>query len=771
MERRPFLLSRWWVQGALLTFLFGFTVLGILAAIVYIEQPPIPAKVVTDDGRLLYTEQDVFEGMGVFQRYGLMQYGSVYGHGAYLGPDFTAAYLRLAALEMIAGQKERGLPPEQAQAVVASELRTNTYDPETGILTLGPDRASAHDVLVAHYQEVFGRERTEGGLQAKLIPTGREVERLVAFFGWTAWTATAQRPGTDHSYTNNWPPEPLVGNVLTGQALTWSAVSIIGLLGGMGLILFFFGRYDWLGWGKRSWPLQFRPVQEVALTPAQRVLVWFLLVGAVLFLLQTLMGGLLAHYRSEPDGFYGFDVSKFFPYNLARTWHLQLSIFWVSLSFLATGIFLAPLVAGEEPRGQARLSLLLLGLLVVVVGGTLIGTFLSITGRMGDSTWYWLGDQGWEYLDLGRLWQILLVVGLAFWVAILVRGLRPALRREAQGNLPWLFFYSALAIPAFYAVGLLATRDQGFVVIDFWRFWVVHLWVEDFLELFTTVMVATIFVLLGMVREKTAVRVIYLDIILYSAGGVVGSMHHLYFSGSPSIHMALGATFSALEVIPLLLLTLEAWAFMRSGESSLAERGHPHKWAVMFLIAVGFWNFLGAGIFGFLINLPVVSFYQIGTGLTANHAHTSMMGVYGMLAIGLLLFCLRYQTHPDRWTDRPAKISFWSLNVGLAWMSTVNLFPVGLVQLYHSVSVGYYEARSIDFLQSPLINTLEWLRLPGDALFIVGGVLPLFWVCVRGILHPNPGRIAIGETELHRHFTQPVPASMPQAPSTDLPPE
>jgi nitric oxide reductase subunit B len=257
------------------------------------------------------------------------------------------------------------------------------------------------------------------------------------------------------------------------------------------------------------------------------------------------------------------------------------------------------------------------------------------------------------------------------------------------------------------------------------------------------------FVLLGVVHQRTALRVIYLDIILYSLGGVIGTMHHLYFSGTPVAHLALGATFSAMEVIPLLLLTLEAWSFIKSGEQKTLERYHVHRWAVWFLVSVGVWNFLGAGVFGFLINLPVVSYYEIGTALTANHGHTAMMGVYGMLAAGLLLFCLRYLTSAERWSDRAAKISFWSLNIGLAWMAFANLFPLGIVQLYYAVDTGYWYARSLDFLNLPWVNVLEWARLPGDALFIVGGALPLVWLCWQALRYPNPRRIE-AESELPR---------------------
>jgi nitric oxide reductase subunit B len=432
-----------------------------------------------------------------------------------------------------------------------------------------------------------------------------------------------------------------------------------------------------------------------------------------------------------------------------RTWQVQLAIFWVSASFLATGIFIVPLIAGREPRGQGALTIVLLIAVAIVVFGSLAGEYAGARGWLGDGIWHWFGHQGWEYLDLGRFWQILLIVGLFLWVLMLFRGLSGTLREQHFGNMPWMLFYAALAIPAFYAVGLLASPHASFVVNDFWRFWVVHLWVEDFLELFTTVVVAYMFVLLGVVREATALRVIYLDIILYSLGGVIGTMHHLYFSGTPVAHLALGATFSAMEVIPLLLLTLEAWSFIKTGEQKTLERYHLHRWAVWFLVSVGVWNFLGAGVFGFLINLPVVSYYEIGTALTANHAHTSMMGVYGMLAAGLLLFCLRYLMRPDRWSDRAAKLSFWSLNIGLAWMAFVNLFPLGIVQLYYAVDTGYWYARSVDFIKLPWVNVLEWVRLPGDALFIIGGVVPLVWLCWQALRYPNPRRIE-AETELPR---------------------
>jgi len=735
--KRDLLISKSWIQAIIVVGLFGFLILGILAYRTYTDEPPIPARVLGPTGELLFTGEDVTAGQEVFLKNGLMQYGSIFGHGAYLGPDFTADYLHRAALISIEGSG--GSSGNEREKTIV-DFKTNRYDAASGSLNFSAAQAEAFNKLIPYYGDFFSTPDTRNGLRPSAITDPRQIRQLTAFFAWSAWTATALRPNLNYSYTNNWPPEPLVGNQPTADTMLWSVLFLIALLGGTGLLLAAFGRWNFLGWhGKEDQRLSFRPPNDVALTPAQRSCAWFFLVMAGMFLIQTFLGGATEHYRAELSNFFGLDLARLLPFNIARTWHLQLSLLFVSTAFLAAGIFLVPMITGREPRRQHWLSYGLLVALAVVVVGSLAGEYAGIRGWI-QTGWSWFGNQGFEYLDLGRFWQILLTTGLFFWAILIFRGLRARLNTERVGNMPWLFFFSALSIPAFYAVGLLARTNSHFTTTDFWRFWVVHLWVEDFLELFTTILVAYMFVLLGVVSERVALKVVYLDIILYSIGGVVGSMHHVYFSGEPAIHMAMGAFFSAAEIIPLTFLTLESWSFLQLGtqQHSPTRASFPHFWAVMFLAAVGFWNFLGAGIFGFLINLPIVSYYEIGTALTANHSHASMMGVYGMLAIGLALFCLRYIVPEKLWSDRAAKISFWSLNIGLAWMVFATLFPLGLLQLYHSVSVGYFDARSMSYISNQTNAFLEWLRLPGDAVFIVGGVLPILYLAWLGVWRPKP---------------------------------
>jgi nitric oxide reductase subunit B len=739
--RRSMIVSPAWMQGMLLTFVVGFAILGYLALRVYEEHAPVPVRVVDETGREILTGDDIVQGQEAFLTYGLMQFGSVYGHGAYLGPDFTADYLHRQAELMIRSYGGGGEAAER----VRRELQANRYDPASGTLVWSDGQVRAFEELQQRYEEEFlNRKQSGAGLGPGAIPDRAETRRITAFIAWTAWTASARRPGYTYSYTNNWPPESLVGNQLTEEAVTWSVLSLIALLGGIGLVLGAYGRYSGLlGWhGMEERRLRFVPPDQVPLTPAQRSTAWFFFAVAALLLVQTLLGGATAHYHADDGSFFGFDLARVLPYNLTRTWHLQLALFVVSAAFLAGGIFLAPLVAGREPRGQGFLSYLLLVALVVVVVGSLLGEAASYHGLLQGADRPFFGAQGWEYLDLGRFWQILLVGGMVLWLVIVYRGLRSRLAGESFGNLPYLFFYSALSIPLFYAVGLACRSQSNFAIGDFWRFWVVHLWVEDFLELFTTIMVAFIFVLLGVVSEKTALRVIYLDAILYSVGGVVGTMHHFYFSGGPAVHMALGAFFSAAEVIPLTFLTVEAWTFLHLGARQEVTGGvarFPHRWAVLYLVAVGFWNFLGAGVFGFLINLPMVSYYEIGTQLTANHGHAAFAGVYVMLSLALLVFALRYLMRPEDWNDRWVGFSFWALNLGLAWMVFFNLFPIGVLQLGDSVANGYWHARSIEFFRDHAL--IEWLRLPGDVLFIAG-VVPLVLLTARAVWRPRPAPVA-----------------------------
>jgi nitric oxide reductase subunit B len=746
MPREEF--SSWWKNSVIVVMILGFSVLIGLAVKSYKDAPPIPERVVDPAGTMVLKADDILSGQEVFLKYGLMENGTVWGHGGYLGPDFSAKYLHqqtLDSYDLLARQKFNSawtsLAPEQQDVIqgeVARDVRENRYDAATGVLTLSLAQAYSLEKQQEQWSQFLSSPMDSFGLPAKYIQDPAELRQLTAFFFWTAWASGTNRPGKDFSYTNNFPYDLAVGNVPTHAAILWSALSLIALLGGTGLVLFAFGRFDFLGWRKNEH--EHPQLLSITLKDSQMAVLKYFVVAALLFLGQAFFGGAIAHYRAEPGDFYGFDISAWLPSNIIRTWHLQLAIFWVATSFMAGGLWLASTVNGKELKGQVFGIHFLFTALVIVVVGSMLGEWLGINRLLGG-LWFWLGHQGWEYLDLGRAWQLLLIVGLLIWLVLISRAVLPVRNDPEKGQISSLFLYAAIAIPLFYIPALFFGSRTNFTVVDMWRFWIIHLWVEGFFELFVTTMVALMFFLLKMVSRTTALRVVYLDALLYLGSGIIGTGHHWYWTGQSHVAMAFSAVFSALEVVPLTLLTLDAWDFISLSNRDCKICGKkvalPHKWTFYFLMAVGFWNFLGAGVFGFLINLPIVSYFEVGTLLTPNHGHAAMMGVFGMLGVALMVFAFREASSEKEWRSigKLVGISFFGLNAGLLLMVITNLFPGGVYQLYDVLVNGYWHARSPEFLTEGLMHTIEWLRLPADAIFIGLGCGPLalagVWVYAR----------------------------------------
>jgi len=724
-------LSHWWKVASLVTMALGFAILILLTIKAYQDAPPIPDRVVDPAGNTIYTAADVAAGQQVFLKHGLMDNGTIWGHGGYLGPDFSAQYLHDWALDIAErgaqdtfGSAYANLDAQQRAAIdggVATVLHQNRYDAATGVLTVSAADAESFRRQIGVWTDYFKDPAKNGGLKTATVSDPDELRQLTAFFAWAAWGSVAERPGTGHSYTSNFPYDPLAGNQPTPGALIYSGISFIVLLAGTALVLLAFGRFDYLGWHRREGPPH---TEALTVNDAQRATLKFMGVAAVLFLGQVLIGGGVAHYRAEPGDFYGIDLSQLLPSNLLRTWHLQLAILWIATAYIGGALFVAAMLGGTHPRGQRNAINLLFGAVVIVAVGSLLGEWAGLLQWLG-SLWFWLGNQGWEFLEIGRFWQFLLVIGLLFWCWLLWRELAPARRDPERRGLANFFLIAAAAIPVFYVPALFFGSTTHYTVVDTWRFWIIHLWVEGFFELFVTVVVGVIFYQLGLVARNTALRAIYIDVILVFGGGLVGTGHHWYFTGQSELNMALSSSISALEVVPLILLTLDAWGFVKLTR----PEGAPfrHKWAAYFLMAVGFWNFTGAGIFGFLVNTPIVSYFEMGTNLTPNHGHAAMMGVFGMLGVALMVFVLRESVAEPVWQrlEKYVRCSFFGLNIGLAMMVVLSLFPSGIAQVSDVLHNGYWHARSLAYTAGALPRFLEWMRLPGDLVFILFGAVPI----------------------------------------------
>ena len=727
-------MRRLWISFVLVL-LVSFTILGWIGTRINSEKPPIPERVVTTDGTVLIDSGQIESGQNVWQSMGGMEVGSIWGHGSYVAPDWSADWLHREATFILGkwsvadfGTEYARLSGEQQaqlQGRLTTLMRTNTYDPETKAITLSPIRAEAFQVNCEHYVDVFSNGKPEYAIPKGAITDSERLRNLSTFFFWTSWAASTNRPDDTISFTNNWPYEPLVGNRPTGETVVWTGVSIIMLLAGISAMVWWYAARK----SEEEAPLipAADPLGQWVATPSQKATVKYFWTVSALILVQMLLGVVTAHYGVEGDGFYGFPLSQWLPYSVTRTWHVQMGLFWIATAWLAAGLFIGPLVSEHEPRGQRLGVNLLFAALLLVVVGSLAGEWMSIHNKMSDAVSFYLGHQGYEYVDLGRVWQLALFVGLLLWLFLMIRVLLPALKRPGEAKqLVTLLAVATAAIALFYGAGLTWGRHTHLSMVEYWRWWVVHLWVEGFFEVFATTVIAFFFMRLHLIRPGVAAAAALMSATIFLSGGIIGTCHHLYFSGTPTLALAWGSVFSALEVVPLVLVGFDAMEDLRRSRST--KWVQRYKWPIYFFISVAFWNMIGAGLFGFMINPPIALYYMQGLNTTPLHGHAALFGVYGMLGIGLMLVCLRALIPGVEWKDGLLKVAFWGLNGGLMMMCMLSLLPVGLMQTWASVEHGYWYARSPEFLQTPVLQTLRWMRVPGDTVFFLGAVALVVFV-------------------------------------------
>ena len=738
----------WMGLGALLV--VSFTVLLWVGGEIHRVMPPVPEKVATTTGEVVFTRADIELGRQAWQSIGGQQLGSVWGHGGYVAPDWTADWLHREAVDILDrwARADHGvathdaLPaPEKAAAEARLQLmlRANTYDPATGTITIDADRLAAIHNVSAHYQSLFGNDpatrdlREAYAMREDTLPDLAHRRAMTAFYWWTSWSAVTLRPGKDITYTNNWPHDPMVGNTPPSHLLGWTVFSVLFLIAGIAL----------LGWHYATSHGDDRPeklpatdpLASIVVTPSMKATAKYFWVVMALFLVQILLGAITAHYQVEGQEAYGFALSDILPYSLSRTWHTQLAVLWIATAWLGMGLYIGPAISGHEPKFQALGVHLLWVCLIIIVVGSFAGQWFAVMQKLGLAHNFWFGHQGWEYVDLGRFWQWFLFIGLGLWLTLVGRCLVPAIRQGGESkSITTLLFLSTVAIGLFYGAGLLWGEHTHLSMVEYWRWWVVHLWVEGFFEVFATAVIAFLFTRLGLLRVTQATVAVLFATIVFMAGGVLGTLHHLYFSGTPTAVLALGASFSALEVVPLAYVGFEGYHTYKLGRATPWMQ--RYRWPILFFVAVAFWNLVGAGLFGFLINPPLPLYYMQGLNLTPLHGHTALFGVYGFLGLGLMLFCLRGLKPEAVWPEKTLATGFWALNIGLAGMALLTLLPLGIMQLDAAVEHGYWFARSAEFMQRPIVDLLVWMRMPGDTIFSIGAVA-LAWFVARLWIAPR----------------------------------
>ncbi|MBI2271218.1 MAG: cbb3-type cytochrome c oxidase subunit I [Bacteroidetes bacterium] len=751
--------KNWWIP-LLIIFAVSFGGVGMIGYQTYNDAPPLE-NFISRDGAIVFSKNDIIEGKKVFHQYGLMDYGSMFGDGGIRGQDFTAEALHEISASMYEFYSA-SIGKEAAGEKLKKELKSNTHDESKKSITITDAGVKGYSDLVRHYQDefYFNKKLAKGKTNWVYIPDTTSIRKLAAFFYWGAWVCAVERPGESYSYTHNWPYDTEAGNFPSHSVYLWSVLGLFGFILGLCVVLYYYSQFEQLNfqsYTNKALPLiSFNSINNFKPSSSQKASFKFLIAGVLLFFIQVVCGILTVHDFVGIYNLFGIDFSTLFPFVVSRSWHVQLSVLWISSCWIGASLFVLPLISKIEIANQKLFVNILFWFTLIVVLAAFIGIYLGPTGFLGKG-WYWFGHQGWEFLEMGRFYQYCLLAIFILWIFILYRGLKPAFIKGRPWRLPNWLIYTVFSVVCLFLSGFVAGQETNFVIADFWRWCVIHMWAEAFFEVFTTVIIGYFMVLMGIVSRQATERVIYIAAILFLGSGLLGISHNFYWNGKPVATMALGSIFSTLQVVPLILLTLEAWRFKKLPE--FLQKNKPGAAFAMndiflFLVGVNFWNFMGAGVFGLIINLPIVNYFEHGTYLTVNHGHAALMGVYGNLSIAAVLFCAKLLFDSSRWNEAICKTVFWSINIGLALMVVLDLFPAGVYQLNAVFKNGLWYARSDQFLSSNMFQSLTWLRIIGGSVFFVLGVLPLCYFIMTRIKNIKKAALDFSNPANNELFSQ-----------------
>ncbi len=707
--------------------LFMVSILIYYTANLQKEVPPIAKEVKSASGEVLYTYNDVVEGKGYFQEFDLMDWGSLLGMGAYMGPDFSTEFFHHRALFLYdyyskelyqkplkeltaiekAGVKER----------VKQDFHQQTKLLENGV-TYTDASALAYKENVKHLTKMLVEGDPARAFKGGVIRP-EEAVKIAAFVDWSQMVASSLRPGTvgkvgeERTWSNNWPHEPLVDQDTSYNNHIVSLWEFL-ILWTLTIVVIFLS-YEYLF--KKEQNEQLSPAIKVtSLFKSQKKLLKYIPIVSLLFVVQLFLGAYIAHLYSDPTQDFIFSQSLL-PFNVIRSIHTQLAILWVAVGWLVGGMLIAPWVANKDHKFPWLVDVLWIALLVVAVG-SIVGLYLGATGQLRD-TWFWLGNEGRELLNLGRVWDIGLVIGLVFWFLLIVS----LIKKSATNNpLVGTIIWSSFAIATLYIAGMMPVHKvmPNFTVDDYYRWWVIHLWVELTFELFAAGVIAFMTVSLGLISQKTAEKVMFFELFLIMMSGTLGVGHHYWWQGLDQYWIAIGGIFSALEPLPLALMIVEAWKNQRDQkvEGKINEFSTPFMWIAGSAVL----NWIGAGFFGMVINTPTISYYSHGTYLIMPHGHIALLGAFGYISIAFLYMTSRANAMANGWVwnHKLSKIAFWLLTIGALLFALPTLI-IGLEQTRVAAEMGYYFTRTREALAG--MQGWMWFRILPDTLMIGGGVL------------------------------------------------
>ena len=408
----------------------------------------------------------------------------------------------------------------------------------------------------------------------------------------------------------------------------------------------------------------------------------------------------------------GFDgLHEWIPFNAARATHTNLLVVWLLAGFMGSAYYIIPEEADNE-LWSMPLAWVQWASLVVVGVVAVIGFHLN----------WW---EGRKFLEIPRPLDYLVVVNvLAFLLNIgmtIAKG-----KRYTTTALTLLAGLTAAAL--LYLPGMITFDSQ--VYDSYFRWWVVHLWVEGVWELIMGAILSYLLIKLSGVDREVVEKWLYVIVGLTFLSGILGTGHHYYWIGAPEYWLAVGGFFSALEPLAFLGMALYVVTMARRG-----GRRHENTMALYWSVGCGIMSFVGAGFLGFAHTLPQVNIWTHGTLVTAMHGHMAFWGAYAMLIFAMMSYALPEITGRKLYKSWVSEWAFWLSNIGMVCMT--GAFAVaGITQVYLERRVG------MDFLEVQEAVQVHFFGLVMAACLFTAGIGLFLWHFIR---HGKPLPEAAGE--------------------------
>ena len=698
-----------------------YVVYFAMAVYTFLNMPPIPDRVVTRGGEVLFTAEDVIEGKYLFQKYGLWDYGSFLGFGGYFGIDYTAFTIQILREEV---SKMTGLAfdsPELKQYLVPQfEKPYAVLGGPTGEVVVSDEFGKAFHKVVEFYSRYFGEMSSEIGLRSNLITDPEEVRKIAAFFTWGAMIALA-------GYTNGFPYTPgLVEPNIHVTVSTW--VTFFLLL----LIIMPLAGYIFLKL-LQHWHDQRVTVELPPPNRAQRLALLGFVLAVMGLGLQGLLGGYMMHKYAEPATLYGISTNDILPFNAARALHYTLAVLWVVVSWVSFSLFALPYLGIQLSERQV---LAILGAGGAVAVASLVGMWAAYLGLIPDPLWFIIGAQGRPVVNVATLW-LLLIAAVAFYLSYLFyRASRvgPELLRPFAKILA--IALGGTAMGAVVGALPIAAPWHHFTIDEYFRWITIHAFVEGFWPPIVITILLILLVVAGLVPPSLALVVAGLDATLEIATGMIGTAHHYYWGGQPTFWMYVGAVFSTLEVLPIGFLIAYTILLWKRGE----VRTDLQKVLVRFILVAAFGGAIGVVAFGAgLINMPVINYYVHGLQSTMVHAHLAYPLSYGVPTMLMWTVAFYLAGGFDARSIRRILLAVVLFAAGLYLQVALSLGLLTAEQFREVVDKGYWFAKTLytpsmepGFWQQPHVKAMVWARVIGD--LVTASAIAIFMIeMLRGL--------------------------------------